>query len=244
MANHVLLNNIEHQSLKINPAHSEQLGDNLWFSPTFPAEFRSVQAHYPIFFHKDSQTGQFCSVALFGFKQQENLFLVDNRWDAHYIPMSVQRMPFYIGQQEVNNQGVKEVQRVLTVDLDSPKVSFDQGVDVFLPYGGNSDYLENIAGILESLHHGILDDGAFIETLVAFDLIESVTLDIELKDKSKHQLLGFYTINEPQLEQLSEQQIVQLHKAGYLRAIDMVLASQSCVHALIARKNNQMFEQA
>ena len=59
MANHALLNNVEHQHLKINPARSTHLGDGVWYSETFVSEFRVAQAHYPIFFTKDDTTNTF-----------------------------------------------------------------------------------------------------------------------------------------------------------------------------------------
>ena len=52
MANHALLNNIEHRHLRIDSRRAAALGDDVMSAPTFPAEFRNVQAHYPIVFHK------------------------------------------------------------------------------------------------------------------------------------------------------------------------------------------------
>ena len=53
MSQHVLLNSVDHKDIKIITERSAKYGDNVWFSVTFPAEFRSVQAHYPIFFQKE-----------------------------------------------------------------------------------------------------------------------------------------------------------------------------------------------
>ncbi len=52
MTQHVLLNSVDHQHLRVITERGSQYGDNLWFSPTFPLEFRSVQAQYPIFLSK------------------------------------------------------------------------------------------------------------------------------------------------------------------------------------------------
>ena len=85
--NNVMLNSIEHKDLKVITEHSAHYGDNIWYSLTFPVEFRSVQAHYPIFFQKDPQTGRFFSVALFGFKDKENLF--SRKWPMAGILRSI-----------------------------------------------------------------------------------------------------------------------------------------------------------
>lgn len=240
MANHVLLNSAEHSDLRIITQRSDEFGDNLWFSPTFVDEMRSVQAHYPIVFHKDQNTAQFTPVALFGFQQNENLFLQSNQWNATYIPLSVQRMPFFIGRQNITTDGVTEQQRVITLDIDSPRVSKTQGTELFLEYGGNSQYLEDIAAILETLHHGMQGNEAFVNTLVSLNLLEAMNLDITLDNGANHQLIGFYTINEDVLNNLSPDNIVQLHNAGYLQAAYLILASQVHFNDLVALKNRQV----
>lgn len=241
MTNHVLLNNIEHKDLKINTDRTQEMGDNVWFAQTFPMEFRNVQAHYPILLQKDPNTGRFMLVALFGFENDDNLFLSNGKWDASYIPFAIQRMPFYIGFQNIENNGATDKQRVITLDVDSPKVNKNKGADLFLAHGGNSDYLENIAIILETLHEGIQQSRSFISALVSFDLIEAVTLDIELNDNSKHQLVGFYTINEDNLNALSNDNYLALQKAGFIESIYMIIASQMNIHDLVARKNAKLF---
>ena len=239
MSQHVLLNSIDHKDLKVNTSRSAALGDNLWYSVTFPQEFRSIQAHYPIFFHKDAATGQFFSVTLFGFAQNENLFLSDAGWNASYVPLSVRRQPFLIGQQTVREDGVERQQRVIHVDLDHPRVNKTEGEALFLPYGGNTPLLDEVGEMLEIIHHGLIDSQRFIDVLIEHELLESFTLDIELNNGQKHQMIGFYTINENTLATLTADTLAKLHQQGYLQAIYMALASQSTVRDLLNLKNAQ-----
>ncbi|NKF51693.1 SapC family protein [Shewanella sp. WXL01] len=238
MSQHVLLNSVEHQNIKIDTRHSAELGDNVWFSVTFPIEFRSVQAHYPIFFNKDTN-GQFYPVALFGFQQQENLFLTEQGWDASYVPLTVRRQPFLIGQQTLQEDGIAQQQRVIHIDMANPRVGQD-GEALFHEFGGNTDYLEQVADMLETIHHGLQDNNAFIQTLIELELLESFTLDITLDNGSQNQMIGFYTINEDTLAELPADAITKLHQQGYLQAIYMVLASHSNMRNLIDRKNVQV----
>ena len=237
MKNHVLLNNIEHQNIKIITERSEKYGDNIRYCPTFFKEFSAVQAHYPILFEKDPHSNRFTPVALFGFERNENLFLNEHGWDAAYLPISVQRLPFLIGFQESSTSEAREAERVVILDMDSPRVNTEQGEDLFLEFGGNSDYLERIAFLLESLHRGLGENEQFMNTLVNLDLLEPITLDIELIDNSKNQMIGFYTINDEALRNLSDSQIIELHRAEYLPAIYLALASQSQLKGLVDRKN-------
>lgn len=236
MAQHELVNNIDHKDIKIDTKRCAEYGDNLWFSFTFPDEFRAVQAYYPIFFNKDADTGQFTPVALFGFQNDENLFLADEGWQAGYIPISVSRMPFTIGKQVEDG---KE-NRVLTLDVNHPRVNKEQGQSLFLEYGGNSDYLESIAEMMEALHQGVEKNADFTKCLVELELLEPFTLDVQLNDGSKHQMIGFYTINEEKLEQLTEEQLSGLWHSGYLKAIHFIMASQGNIGHLLRLKNTQM----
>lgn len=237
MSNIVLLNSAAHQELKVITERGAAYGDALWFTPTFPLEFRSVQAQYPIFFHKEQQTGRLQPVALFGFKHQENLFLQHNNWQHSYIPLSILRLPFLIGQQTVREDGVEQQQRVIHLDLEHPRISKEQGEALFLPFGGNSPYLEQVAGMLETLHFGLQDSQQFVNQLLELELLESFTLDVQLDDGTKHQLVGFYTINEDKLKGLSAHTLEALHQRGYLQAIYMALASQSNIRQLLRLKN-------
>lgn len=237
MSKHVLLNSLEHKDLKVITKRSKELGDNMWYSVTFPAEFRSIQASYPIFFHKDGATGQFFSVALFGFQHNENLFLNDEGWQASYIPLSVRRQPFLIGQQTVREDGIEQQQRVIHVDMVSPRVSDTEGEALFHPFGGNTDFLDAAAEMLETIHYGLQDSQRFIDTLIEHQLLESFTLDITLDNGEQKQMIGFYTINEETLAGLSSEVLTQLHKTGHLQAIYMAMASQSKIRDLLTLKN-------
>lgn len=239
MSQHVLLNSVDHKEIKIITERSAKYGDNVWFSVTFPAEFRSVQAYYPIFFQKDQTTGQFFAVALYGFQHNENLFLNNGTWQASYIPLTLRRQPFLIGQQSVREDGVELKQRVIHIDMVSPRVSTTKGEALFHPYGGNTQYLDDIGDMLEGIHHGLIDSKHFIDLLIEHKLLESFTLEIKLDNGHQHQMMGFYTINEETLAALSAEVLAQLHAKGYLEAIYMTLASQARVRDLLNLKNAQ-----
>lgn len=240
MANHVLVNNVDHKDIKINNQRHAKFGDNIWYTQTFPLEFRSVQAYYPIFFIKNPQTAKFLPVSLFGFKNDENLFLSEQGWDAGYIPLMIQRQPFMIGRQTVTEDGQEKEHRVLTLDIDHPRVNKEEGHALFLEFGGNSEFLDRAADMMETIHHGVEDSENFVNMLTEYELLEPFTLDITLNDNSKNEMVGFYTINEEKFKQLDDDIVVKLHNQGYLHAIYMTLASHGNIRELINRKNAQL----
>jgi len=239
MANFQLLNNIDHQDLKVIIDRSAEFGDNVWYAVTFPAEFRNLQRHYPIFFVKHPDNGEFQAVAMFGVVEGENLFLDENGWNASYIPLNIMRQPFLIGFQEREQNGGVQREPVITVDMDNPRVNTEHGEPVFLEHGGNSEYLERVNSILHAVLDGMRHSKPFFATLDELNLIESFVLDVQLDDGSEHRLAGFYTINEDVLKELDGEQLHRLNQKGYLEAIYMVIASMTNLPALLEKKNQQ-----
>jgi hypothetical protein len=239
MTNHVLLNNIDHGNLRIITSRSAALGDNVMCAPTFYLEFRNVQAHYPIFFRKEQGSGRFQPVAMFGFEDQENLFLDDDGWDATYIPLTIERQPFLIGFQQRRESGEARKKPVIHIDMDSPRISTTKGEAVFLEYGGVTDYLKRITSVLHTIHDGLEKNRAFIDMLLELDLLESFVLDVEFDDRSQHRLIGFYTINEERLAGLGNEAVAKLHVNGYLQPVYMAIASLSNIRALIEKRRQR-----
>lgn len=239
MTNAVLLNNVEHRDLRVETGRSAELGDDAWYALTFPLEFRALQGQYPIFFQKDANTGAFFPLALLGFEPGENLYLRGGQWAASYLPLTIRREPFLIGRQNFVEDGVQKTRRVIHIDLDNPRVNREQGEPLFLEYGGNSPFLDSVSDMLEAIHQGIEQSEKFIRALQVHGLLESFTMDITLNNGETNQLKGFYTIDEQRLRALNAEDLNELHQAGFLEAIYMVLASQSQVRRLIDEKNRR-----
>ena len=238
MVKHALLDNVTHKDLKIMVKRGAEYGDNLWHAPVVPREFRQVAATYPIVFRKVAASNQFEAVALFGFAAKENLFLDQQGWQADYIPLSVERIPFMIGQATDRITG--EQQLVMHVDMEHPRVSFTEGVSVFLEQGGNSPFLERMNSVLAELMSGLNASKRFVDILQAEDLLEPFTLKFPLNAGESIALAGFYTINEDVLRALNGDQLARLHNQNFLELIYLVIASLANIGKLIRKKQNQI----
>lgn len=237
MANHVLLDNISHKELKVITERGAKWGDNISCTAIYPSEFTKVQANQPIVFRKHPQSGQFEALALFGFENGENLLLdAQGNLALNYLPLSMQRQPFLIGQQTQYNQGIPEQSLVVHVDLDSPRINTTEGEAVFLEHGGNSDYLSHIAQVLNTLHLENQALPAFFEQLLELNLIEAFTIEYQQKNADKVTVGGFYTINQQSLNTLTSEQLHALQHSGYLQAIYMAIASLEQIPTLLNKK--------
>lgn len=222
-----LLNNIQHKDVRVITQRGAQWGDDLMSAPVTVDEFRKLQAHYPIVFQPDGK-GSFAPAALFGLQEGDNLFLDGQGWDADYLPLSVQRLPFSIG--------IADGELRMMIDMDSKRVSHGaEGEAVFLPHGGITDLTENANAVLRALHEGLEATADFVQTLMRYELLEPFVLDVERPDGSHGQLTGFYFIHEERLAGLDAQAVGLLHQADYLQPIYMAIASVSNFRALIKR---------
>lgn len=170
MPKNAVLNNIEHKSTKVITTRSSKFGDNIWCTMTFPFELRNVIGDFPVFFQKNTDTGEFYPVAVFGFTHGENLFLIGEEWDAAYIPVNVQRMPFLIGSANTADGG--DAERVVNIDMEHPRVNEEEGQPLFDALGNSTPYMERVASILESMHHGVAANKNLAEKLLELELLE------------------------------------------------------------------------
>lgn len=236
MSQIALLNNVQHKDLRIITKKSAEFGDNVSGCLVYPFEFSSIHKEYPIFLQKDSQTGGFQAVALFGFSDNENLFLTPDGWDAEYIPALFRREPFSIGVQNSGSHGDKNF--VINVDLASSRISqTSDGESVFLSGGGNSDYLEEVRDTLMLIADGIKISQSMIEAFLALELIEGFTLDIKFANREQFKTDIFYTIHEERLMGLNDETVGRLHRLGFLHYAYMIVDSLKNIKKLIKMKD-------
>ncbi|MEO5688574.1 MAG: SapC family protein [Burkholderiaceae bacterium] len=222
-----LLNNISHKDLRVITRRGAQWGDDVMSCPVAIDEFRSLQANYPILFQQDAQ-GQFHPIVLFGLKEGQNLFLDGERWDADYLPLAMQRMPFSIG--------VAQDEMRMMVDMASPRIGQDgAGEAVFLQLGGNTEFLDRSNSILRTLHEGLQATSEFVQVLVSHRLLEPFVFEVEQPDGSRGELVGFHLIHEERLAALDPSTVTLLHQADFLQPIYMALASLSNLSRLARR---------
>jgi hypothetical protein len=233
MANYIIVDSVTHRRTRVNAQPSARFGDTIGMVSVTPGEFSALLPHYPIFFRKNGDTGRFEPGALFGLGPAENLFLTDDRWDAHYVPIQVRRQPFRI-------RDVEEGRTVITVDMDSPRVGTIDGEILFHEDGSASAYLERIASMLRALREGQEAAQGFASQLAEFDLIEPVRLEAELMDGQEVNVEGLYAVKHDALRALSGSRLEAMHAAGWLELAFYQLASIGNVQALIARKNRKL----
>lgn len=231
MSDHAILTAEAHRDVRIREERGAALGDALMCCVTFPDEFRRVADDYPILFRLNAERDAFTALAMFGFSDGENLFLDGDHWDAGYVPLAVAIQPFLIGGADA--AGDKQVH----IDMASPRIGGGEGVRLFDADGRATPYLEDVAGKLGELDDGYQRSGDFFAAMTRHELLEPLTLEIELDDGAINRLVGFHAVDEDRLQALDAAALGELHAAGHLMPLFMAVASVGKLSALVARKN-------
>ncbi len=220
MSTIVVLNNEVHRSLRVQPTGEESRN----FVPVIVSEFSRLVVHYPILFSKDAQTGAFYCGAMLGFDTGENLFL-DQGLNI-YRPLNLQRGPFYTAGDE------------LAIDLDHPRVG--SGHSLFSDTGEPTAYLQSIMALFRDLVPGLERTKVFIETLLTLKLIEPIDITAHFDDGTERSCTGLYTINRTALRMLTDAQVIDLFRRGYMQLIYLMIASLKQVPVLANKKNSRL----
>ncbi|MDT8760917.1 SapC family protein [Sphingomonas psychrotolerans] len=230
----VVLNNIDHADLRVRLERGAAFGDAVNQAVVFPTEFEALQREYVILFRRDA-AGAWRSTVLLGLDAGENLFLDGERWDAQTIPALMLRGPFSIGVPRPGEPG----EPMIHVDPEHPRIARDEGAPLFLEHGGNSPYLELIAGVLQTIFVGDQANPAMFAAFEAAGLLEQVTLDVELTSGRRYTIPDCYTIDAARLAQLDGAALEALHRNDFLRCAIWQQSSLGNLSRLVARKERR-----
>ncbi len=199
--------------------------------PLAAIELADAAREYPIVFTGE-EGGAMFPAALLGVRHNENLFVTkDGRWDARYIPAFVRRYPFVLAENQSGDD--------FEVYIDEAYVGFgaEDGERLFTDEGENTPLLKHAMDFLANYQGEIKRTRAFVERLKELDLLISKVLQVERKDESPLVLQGFSVVDEPRLAALSDAQLGELVRSGYMGWIYVHLLSLGQVSRLSERLN-------
>ncbi|MET0355249.1 MAG: SapC family protein [Cellvibrio sp.] len=232
MSSLITLNNQLHKNVCVDAQEVELQGGQLHMVPVVLSEFLKLAINFPIVFTKNKETGRFSCVALFGFQPGENLFIKANQWDALYVPLQIKRQPFFLGNASDNHN-----EFFICIDTSHKSLGKNTGEPIFDANGNDTAYMESIKAILAELAQGepLMED--FIQTLLQMKLLQSMHLEITLKNNESIRSEGLYTINEDNLKTLAEDNVFELHQNNYLSSIYTMITSLGHIYGMVDRKN-------
>ncbi|WCM25131.1 SapC family protein [Sphingomonas sp. QA11] len=220
-----ILNNETHRNLRMRPDPS---GPSPHFVTITTEEFHIAAITCPIFFAKDSGTGEFYAAALFGFQPGELLVDQDRSGKPVFQPLDFRRQGFFIA-----DDGIA---------IDSAHARFDLvATDPLFEEDGNpSEALRRIQRVVGQLATGMQATRAFIAELLRLNLIEPIDISLKFDDGEELTLNGLYTISRDNLRDIHDNDTIALFRSGYLQAAWTMSLSVNQVATLARRRNERL----
>lgn len=225
----VALDKTAHQALRmsIQPDHFAFARATNAF-PLSASEFADAGRHYPIVFVGDETNG-FHPAALVGLEEGSNLFVsAAGEWlQGAYIPAFARRYPFVLG--------TTPGQDGLVVYLDEAYAGLnrDEGMALF-ENGQESDYLKQMVSFLNALHREMEGTRQAVGRLHQLGLLTARSITIS-QDGQSRRLGGFWVVDDEKFAAIDDALIVELHRSGLLRMMELHRASLGCVQRLAER---------
>ena len=220
-----VLNTGTHRSLRM---HASGGGEHPHFVAIAMNEFPAAATVCPIFFAKDSVTGEFYAAAMFGFRPGELLVEGAEKDDAPFRPLDLQRQGFFIADQHI------------AIDPTHPRFGAGAAIALFDEDGEPSEALRQVQRAIGHLKTGMDATRDFLRELLRLKLVEPIDVSLRFDDGEKLQLDGLYTVSRDALGDLEDAQALALFRSGYLQAAYCVVFSLNQVGVLARRRNERL----
>jgi hypothetical protein len=181
------------------------------------SEFAMAARSYPIVFSSATPVVPF---AVVGVRDNENLFLEkDGRWkEDTYVPAYVRRYPFIFS--EVPNSD-----RLLLCVDESADHYEKESTQPFFVDGKPSENLQRALKFSEMFHGQLEETRRFGTWLEENNMLEEKMARADIAGGQSYTLRGFRLINPEKLGTLTDAQVVELHKKGWLPLLHFHLQS-------------------
>lgn len=229
MTNIAAIDKNVHKHTKIKPDNCYGHSKNRHFTVLTVQEFVPASQDFPILFIKNSETGQISPIALFGFKQEQNLFYSPDGWQGMYVPRSLALYPFMLHQPKDSDDAI------LCFDQASDLVNDEEGHALFDESGEQTDWLRNHTEQVVRHVENNMATVRFVKMLTDYELLSAKTLNLKLANGEEISLTGLYAIDEQKLNALPSGDFEQLRQTGALPAIYASLLSMQKIQSLIVK---------
>jgi len=180
-------------------------------------EFSSVAFNYPIVF---SITTPVVPFAVLGIRDNENLFVNrDGLWrEDSYIPAYVRRYPFIFSE-------VPDSDRLILCVDESAEGYETASSQPFFIDGKPSDNLQRALRFSEAFHAQLDETRRFATWLEDNGMLEEKMARVELANNESLSMRGFRLLSSEKMNTLTDVQILELHKKGWLALLYFHLQS-------------------
>ena len=230
MAKITPLNNDLHRNMTVNLSKNYVHAKEQHLLPVVVHEFASAATEFPIVYVKNSETGQFQAVALFGFQPGENLYVGEERWEGIYVPACLRHYPLRL----IDGPSAEDP---FTVAIDEENALVGEGGEhrLFDDEGVETDFLKKSGESMVQYVESNRITQAFINILSENDLLVQKNLSVEI-DNQPVSIGGIYTVDEQKLNELDDEKFMDIRKRGFLAPIYAQMVSLNQIPRLARQK--------
>merc|ERR1712137_1512370 len=215
--------------LKVAVNTSFSFAKNTHLAAATIREFAQLAATMPLVFIEDTNAKRHHVVTMLGMEQGQNLFLTGDSWKGPHVPMNIIRYPF-----DVRPDGDK---LGVYIDENSDLIK-EEGQPLFKEDGNPSDFLNNRQQLLGDLANSEMLTQQFVSKVVELDLLNPMQLRVQYSNGQGRNVGGILTIDEKKLVELADEQVVELHRAGFMGALYAMMLSLGQLNRLIELSTN------
>lgn len=202
-----LLTAAQHADLRLRPG-GYGFAQQANAIPLTIIEFGAAMRHYPIVF----AAGDGFPVAILGL-DRSNGFVDGEAWAPDcYVPAYARRYPFVFVDRSQDSF-------VLAIDRAAPHFVAGDGSEALFSNGKPTEVVDNILAFCRDFHGAHIQTDAFVEALVAEDLLVDQHADARLNSGQALLLRGFRIVDRTKFEALSDDLVLDWHRKGWLALV-------------------------
>ncbi len=227
------LHNEKHSQIKVSTSSDYSRFKAQHLIPAVAQDFATLATEFPIVFVKNSETGQFISVAMMGIKEGINLYCQDKSWSSPVTPLGFANAPLSLAKQSESGDEL-----VVCIDEESPLTSNTQGEALFNGDGEQSDYLKQRSQALLNIAEFTQQTQAIAQFFANKGLIVQRQLSVKILDQDEPFVInGLYLIDEKALNDLPSKEFDEIRSKGLLPLIYAHLTSLHQIKRLAIKQN-------
>jgi hypothetical protein len=207
-----VLDRARHSALRLHPMPDVS---RLRYALLGLSELPVACADFPVCLAKDAHTGRFNLITLFSLEEPRNLFWVEQKWQATYLPRAAMTAPFLLS---------TGAQLGLAIDEDSPRLG-PEGQPLFETDGRPTQVVSEARALLNRVTSDVADAQAMVDRFAELKLIRPLSVVLKRKNGTEHQIDGLYSLGSRELAELRDDVVVNLYRLGYIAGASLMCAS-------------------
>jgi SapC len=205
-------------------------------APVVLSELAVCASNFPLIFLPRPGDGKLLLAAMLGLRPGENIYHGPEFWDSTYVPLAIQRYPFVAGYDD----RLTDVDEITTcLEINSPLLSEKEGTPLFTADGEQTDFFKSKHQLLSNMFDSQRLTELFVDAVVDLGLVSLMNLHLQQQNGEIRRVTGLFALDEKKMKNLSPEQFLQLHKADFLPACYLIMASLHQLTQLVRLRNRK-----